>query len=119
MRWRDHGDPTWERPRRREYWCNAQGYAFTWRKGHPNAAINGAIAVHRLAMSERLGRALSKGENVHHKNGKRADNGPTNLEVWLTQQPAGQRVWDMYQWCIDFIARYQNEIHLHRPSAEA
>lgn len=47
-----------------------------------------------LVMSEHLGRALLKHETVHHKNGDRSDNRLSELELWSTSQPAGQRVAD-------------------------
>jgi hypothetical protein len=52
---------------------------------------------HRLIMSMTLGRALLPTENVHHKNGNRADNRPSNLELWALPQPAGQRTEDLAQ----------------------
>ena len=58
-------------------------------------------------MSQMLGRPLKAGENVHHKNGLRADNRPENLELWTTQQPAGQRVEDILAWCKAYIAEYE------------
>ena len=41
----------------------------------------GAIKMHRLVMSEKLGRPLKKSEIVHHINGDRRDFRHENLEV--------------------------------------
>ncbi len=61
---------------------------------------------HRIVMEETLGRKLLPGENVHHKDGDRTNNEPSNLELWTVSQPAGQRVQDKIQWAEEFLAQY-------------
>jgi len=63
---------------------------------------NGAnIFEHRLVMERLLGRPLQPFENVHHKNGQRADNRPANLELWVVPQPYGQRPEDLVEWVVE------------------
>lgn len=76
-------------------WINAQGYVMI-----------GKQREHRLVMEQILGRKLESHENVHHKNGNRQDNRPENLELWVKQQPAGQRVKDL----LDENAKLKAEI---------
>lgn len=49
---------------------------------------------HRWVMEQVLGRQLDASEQVHHKNGDRADNRPENLEV-LTLSEHQRRHWAM------------------------
>lgn len=87
-----------------------QGYVF-WVDGtHPMAIKSKRVYEHRVVVSEKIGRDLLSGENVHHKNGDRADNRPENLELWVTMQPAGQRPRDLVAFANQILNRYTDEV---------
>ena len=65
-----------------------------------------AVKEHRLVMERLLGRELRVNENVHHKNGNRSDNDPSNLELWVKTQPCGQRVEDKVSAAVDLLREY-------------
>lgn len=87
-----------------------EGYLTIYQPNHPNAQKNGMLPEHVIVMGNILGRALSRGETVHHKNGIRHDNRPENLELWTTNHPAGQRVTDLVAWAKEVIAVYGEEV---------
>jgi hypothetical protein len=67
--------------------------------GYVNVKVNGEwIAEHRYVVEQELGRQLAPHERVHHKNGRRDDNRPENLELWRIKgkDPAGVRASDYH-----------------------
>lgn len=89
------------------YAHSPSGYVTLYLPDHPNAGKNGMVLEHVKVMSDILGRSLIKGENVHHRNGQRDDNRPENLELWVTQQPKGQRAVDLLADARRVIAVYE------------
>jgi hypothetical protein len=62
--------------------------------------------VHQLVMERMLGRRLLPGETPHHMNGRRDDNRPENLELWVKPQVPGQRVQDLVDFVVENYPEY-------------
>lgn len=74
-----------------------KGYVLAWKPDDPRAKY-GYVYEHRLVMEELLGSRLRSDEHVHHRNSKRWDNRPENLEVMDARDHArlgGQRPEDL------------------------
>lgn len=72
------------------------------------AGSNHGIKEHRHIMEQILGRSLLRNEIVHHKNGIRTDNDPSNLELWSYSHPPGQKIEDKVIWARQIIKDYGN-----------
>lgn len=73
------------------------GYVLVRAPDHPRASRSKAyVFEHILVMEAILGRHLLPHEHVHHKNGRRDDNRPENLELWRIKEPAGVRASDYH-----------------------
>lgn len=82
------------------------GYQHVYRPAHPNANSTGMIFVHRLIMSEHLGRALLPTETVHHRNGDKLDNRVENLELRIGAHGMHQSVDDRIADAVRILKEY-------------
>lgn len=70
-------------------WRHPDGYiAVRVPPGHHLRQAHGYAYEHQLVAEASLGRRLRDDEEVHHRNGKRDDNRPENLEVLLKREHA-------------------------------
>lgn len=75
-------NPNWRGGRIKD----AFGRVMVYAPEHPGVRLFGGTHIfeYRLIAEQSLGRLLTEGEIVHHKNGDHTDNSPKNLEV-MTQ----------------------------------
>lgn len=66
---------------------------------------------HRYKMEQKLERKLHSFENVHHKNGNRSDNSDSNLELWVSKQPRGQRPEDLIEYAEWILQTYKPKVN--------
>jgi hypothetical protein len=86
-----------------------QGYVLVYitDKTYPGEVRkSGYVLEHEYVMVKHLGRALFPNEQIHHKNGNRANNQIDNLELWASSHPSGQRIKDLKTWAHTILSRY-------------
>lgn len=83
------------------YWCVPVPENERWLTDGQNNVFE-----HRLVMARSLGRPLEPDEVVHHINGVKTDNRLTNLELWTTSHPQGQRIEDKVEFAAMLLRRY-------------
>jgi hypothetical protein len=74
------------------------------------------VPEHRMVMARKIGRELFPEETVHHKDGDRVNNDPSNLELWSSRHGRGQRVEDKIEFCTTFLSDYGVSIPTMDPS---
>lgn len=112
LRYKRHGDAS-------VTLIGERGKGYITDAGYKAFEIDGKqVLEHRLIYAQYLGRELHHHEEIHHKNGNRADNRLSNLELWSVSQPKGQRIPDKIEYALYILSLYAPE-HLHGRVDEA
>jgi HNH endonuclease len=82
--------------------------------GYMGVRVGKKYAFEHRVVWEREHGPLLPGQNIHHRNGDRADNRLENLEIWDTSQPAGQRPEDKVAFAVEMLRRYSPEMLVSR-----
>lgn len=77
--------PAWAKPN--EKTRHSAGYVLIWKPDHPRAS-RGRVFEHIVVMEEQIGRSLLPGEFVHHKDGNKTNNDPSNLVILSNEEHA-------------------------------
>ena len=72
--------------RRHKSYVTKEGYKQKYKPNSPEARDNGYVAVHRDVASKKIGRPLRANEVVHHRDGNKLNNRPSNLQVMTRNQ---------------------------------
>jgi hypothetical protein len=99
---------------------HSTGYIWVFAPTHPRARTTPYVFEHILVMERILHRRLEPNERVHHRNGKRDDNRPENLELWRMKDPSGVRAADYHCAgcaCTRDLTRLSEPAHVYRVGA--
>lgn len=120
QRKKKYGDPVGVSPKRKAAAerrlsgkLNPDGYKLVWAPSHSECCRPNWALEHRKVMSDYLDRPLRDNENVHHVNGVKDDNRLSNLELWVSSHPSGQRVNDLLKWAREIESLYGDEVAAH------
>ncbi len=72
--------------RRHKPYITKEGYVQKYKPRSPEAREDGYVAVHRDVASRKIGRPLRANEVVHHRDGNKLNNRPSNLQVMTRKQ---------------------------------
>lgn len=106
IRVKKYGSPHINRKPEAAGYINRDGYREFYNLPKAKGGREGKSLEHRLIMERLLGRRLLSRESIHHRNGVRHDNRPENLELWITNQPNGQRAEDIIRWATEILKFY-------------